>query len=141
MAEPHQPSGVDPEYSEEDQFGDYMYSLPLNNGGFLPIHGGFDSIARPGPTQSSELADDYARWQNYPQPQSQITTQSAPQLYTPRAITNPHIRPYHSGPTALSERFAALDTPSTSSGNGLQSMLALNMDLNQPAPRVSRLLV
>jgi hypothetical protein len=140
MAESHQPSDVDPEYSEEDQFGDYLYNLPLGNGDFSHAQGVFDSIDPPYPTQASGHADDYVRWQTYPQPQPQITTHSAPQLYTPRATTNLHIRPYHSGPMALSGHCAALDTPGMSSGNDPQSMLPTNMNLNQPVPRVSRLL-
>jgi hypothetical protein len=139
MAESHQPSGVDPEYSEEDHFGDYMYSLPLDNGDFSPAQAVFDSINPPCLTQASELPDDYIRWPAYAQPQS--TTHSAPQLYSPRATTNLHIRPYHSGPMALSGQFAALDPPGMSSGNDPQSMFPMDMNLNQHVPRVSRLLV
>jgi hypothetical protein len=134
MADLHQPSNEDPEFLE---FEGYSRSLSWNHGALSSVQGAFDSIGPPGSTQASELVNDHVSWQAHPQ----ITTHSAPQLYSPRATINPHMRPYHSGPMAHSRQFAAFDAPGMFSGNESRSMLPMNLNLSQQAPGVSTLLV
>jgi hypothetical protein len=130
--------GTDPDlgYSEEGQLEDYL-PRPAWDDDLTSFQGLFDSIHPPCPEQGSEPLQNHFAWQAPTQPQ--ISTHSAPQLYSTRPTSTTHIRTYHSGPIALSGHLTGLDTSDIFSTSNGRSALPMDMSLRQSTPGVNRL--
>ena len=127
--------GTDPDlgHSEEGQFEDYLPRLAWDDD--LTIQGPFNSIHPLSPAQGPEPLPNHFAWQGPTQPQ--ISTHSAPQLYSTRATSTTHIRPYHSGPIALSGHLTGLDTSDIFSTSDDRSALPMDMNLTHSTPGVN----
>jgi hypothetical protein len=132
-----QGSGPDLEYSEEGQLEDYLPPLPWDDD-LASTQDLFDAIDPLSPGQASKHVHTHSEWQANIQPQ--ISTHSAPQLYSTRSMSTPHIRPYHSGPIALSSQSTGLDALGMFSAGDTRPTLPMGIDPRQPISEVSRLL-
>jgi len=132
-----QGSSPDLEYSEEGQLEDYLPPLPWDDD-LASAQDLFDSIDPLSPIQASKHVQNHSEWQANTQPQ--ISTHSAPQLYSARAIPTPHIRPYHSGPIGLSSQSTGLDALGFFSASDTRSTLQMGTGPRQPISGVNRLL-